>query len=82
MGPPLMDAAWRYGSAPKNVYASITEGRPNGMPSFRARLTEGQTWQLVAYVRSMSGLLDKDVAPGRDDGMQVRSQEQGMEKVP
>ena len=82
MGPPLMDAAWRYGAAPENVYASIAQGRPNGMPSFRHRLTQGQTWQLVAYVRSMSGLLDKDVAPGRDDAMHVRSQEQGMEKIP
>ena len=30
----------------------------------------------MAYVRSMSGLVAKDVASGRNDDMQVRSQEQ------
>src|ERR1051326_1364288 len=34
MGPPLMDAKWIYGSEPENIYATIVEGRPNGMPSF------------------------------------------------
>jgi cytochrome c oxidase cbb3-type subunit 3 len=38
-------------------------------------------WQIVAYVRSMSGLLRKDVAPGRTDDMQVRSQEQATQKA-
>jgi cytochrome c oxidase cbb3-type subunit 3 len=81
MGPPLMDAAWTYGSEPASVYATIVQGRPNGMPAFGSRLSTGQVWQLTAYVRSMSGLLAKDVAPGRDDGMQVRSQEQSTEKA-
>jgi len=35
----------------------------------------------VAYVRSMSGLLRKDVATGRNDDMQVRSQEQASDKA-
>jgi hypothetical protein len=34
----------------------------------------------VAYVRSMSGLLPKDVAPGRSDDMQVNAQEQQTTK--
>jgi hypothetical protein len=32
-------------------------------------------------VRSMSGLLRKDVAPGRDDHMQVTAQEQQTQKA-
>ena len=75
IGPPLMDAEWIYGAAPENVYATIVEGRPNGMPSFRGRLNTSQVWQLVAYVRSMSGLLPKDVSPGRSDAMTVKSPE-------
>ena len=39
IGPPLMDADWIYGSAPQNIFETIVEGRPNGMPSFRGRLT-------------------------------------------
>jgi cytochrome c oxidase cbb3-type subunit 3 len=33
-------------------------------------------WQLAAYIRSMSGRVRKDVAPGRADAMQATAQEQ------
>src|SRR3569623_2724722 len=72
IGPALMDAKWIYGSAPENVYATIVEGRPNGMPSFRGKVPDFQVWELVAYVRSMSGQLPTDVAPGRSDEIQVK----------
>jgi cytochrome c oxidase cbb3-type subunit 3 len=75
-GPPLMDARWIYGSEPRNIYASIVDGRPNGMPSFSGRLPEYQAWQLVAYVRSMSGMVPMDAAPTRDDGLQAKQPEQ------
>ena len=81
IGPPLMDAQWIYGSEPENIYETIVERRPNGMPAFKGRLGNDQLWQLVTYVRSMSGLLAKDVATGRDDAMQVRSQEQSADKA-
>ena len=76
MGPPLMDDEWIYGSEPENIAATILEGRPNGMPSFRGRVSTPQVWQLVAYVRSMSGLTPKDARPGRTDHMQYKQQEQ------
>jgi cytochrome c oxidase cbb3-type subunit 3 len=69
MGPPLNDDEWIYGSDPENVFATIVEGRPNGMPSFRGRIDSGQLWQLVAYVRTLSGLTDPDVWPVRTDHM-------------
>jgi cytochrome c oxidase cbb3-type subunit 3 len=69
MGPALMDDKWLYGSSPQDIYNTIMEGRPNGMPSFRGRISEDQAWQLVAYVRSMSGLARKDAAPGRSDAL-------------
>src|SRR5438128_2687646 len=65
-GPALMDDVWIYGSAPMAVYQTIVEGRPNGMPAFRGRIPEDQIWQLVSYVRSMSGLASPDAAPNRD----------------
>ncbi|HEX2189631.1 MAG TPA: c-type cytochrome [Longimicrobiaceae bacterium] len=70
MGPPLNDDEWIYGSDPENVFATIVEGRPNGMPSFRGRIDDAQLWQLVAYVRSMSGLTPRDTWPARADHMQ------------
>jgi cytochrome c oxidase cbb3-type subunit 3 len=81
MGPPLMDAAWRYGAAPANVIASIAEGRPNGMPAFGPKVGTQQIWQLAAYVRSMSGLVAKDVAPSRSDEMQVKAPEMAAPKA-
>ena len=81
MGPPLMDDKWIYGSEPHNIFETIVQGRPNGMPAFGNKIVTDQVWQIVAYVRSMSGQLRKDVAPGRGDDMQVRSQEQQTEKA-
>lgn len=69
MGPPLMDGGWRYGSDPSSIFQTITQGRPNGMPAFGGHIPDDQVWQLVAYVRSMSGQLRKDVAPSRSDTM-------------
>jgi cytochrome c oxidase cbb3-type subunit III len=80
IGPPLMDANWIYGAEPANIFATIVQGRPNGMPSFKGRIPEYQVWQLVAYVRSMSGLLRKDVAPSRDDHIQAKKPEQSQDE--
>jgi cytochrome c oxidase cbb3-type subunit III len=81
MGPPLMDDKWRYGAEPDTIYRTIVDGRPNGMPSFAGRIADTQVWQLVAYVRSMSGLVRADAAPGRADGMQAGEPETRREKT-
>src|SRR5215216_3064018 len=71
MGPALMDDKLIYGHKPAQVFRTIVEGRPNGMPSFGNKVPAFQVWQLAAYVRSMSGLVSKDAAPGRDDHMKT-----------
>jgi cytochrome c oxidase cbb3-type subunit 3 len=80
IGPALMDELWAYGDKPENIFATIVEGRPNGMPSFRHKIPDNQIWQIVAYVRSMSGQLRKDVAPSRSDDMSGRRSEQRTER--
>lgn len=69
IGPALMDAPWRYGGSIDQIHASILEGRPNGMPAWRGKLTDQQAWQLSAYVRALSGNVRKDVPPSRREGM-------------
>jgi cytochrome c oxidase cbb3-type subunit 3 len=69
MGPPLMDDQWRYGGRIDQIATSIAEGRPNGMPSWRSKLTEDQIWKLAAYVRSMSGQPSKDAVSSRAEEM-------------
>jgi cytochrome c oxidase cbb3-type subunit III len=78
MGPPLMDAKWIYGSNPEQIFASIIEGRPNGMPSFRGKIPEEQLWQLVAYVRSVGGLTNTGAEPTREDHMQEKPPENSL----
>jgi cytochrome c oxidase cbb3-type subunit 3 len=75
-GPALMDDKWLYGGQIENIYATIVQGRPNGMPSFRNKIPEQQVWQLASYVRSLSGQLRKDVEPGRLDDLSARPSEQ------
>ena len=69
MGPALMDDEWRYGSRIDQIAATIAEGRPNGMPAWRGKLTDEQIWQLAAYVRSLSGQASKDAVSSRTEGM-------------
>lgn len=71
IGPALMDDTWAYGSEPRNIYETLVEGRPNGMPSFRGKLTDQQIWQLTAYVRSLSGLVPAAARSARQDAMQT-----------
>jgi cytochrome c oxidase cbb3-type subunit 3 len=69
MGPALIDDQWIYGHEPAQIFCTIIEGRPNGMPSFGGKIPSLQVWQLAAYVRSLGGLVPGDAAPGRDDDM-------------
>ena len=69
MGPPLMDDRWRYGGSIEQIAATIYQGRPGGMPSWKGRLTEQQIWQLAAYVRTLSGQQRKDAVSARADTM-------------
>lgn len=80
MGPPLIDGKWVYGSSPENIYATIVEGRPNGMPSWRGRIPRSQIWQIVAYVRTMSGLTPQIARSSRTDHMMALPGSQLLEQ--
>jgi cytochrome c oxidase cbb3-type subunit III len=75
IGPALMDDEWIYGFDAANIFATIVEGRPDGMPSYRGKITEDQIWQIVAYVEAMSGHAPLDSLPGRSDRMSARTPE-------
>lgn len=67
IGPALIDDKWIYGAKPDQLYSTISQGRPNGMPSFGGHLPTQQIWQLVAYVQSMAGQVKQTSAPSRND---------------
>jgi cytochrome c oxidase cbb3-type subunit 3 len=54
MGPALMSGHWRYGGRIEQIYESIAQGRPNGMPSWQFVLGPTQIWDMAAYVKSLS----------------------------
>jgi len=54
MGPSFQDGRWHFGGAPGDVFESIYQGRPDGMPAWGGRITNDQIWMLTAYVRSLS----------------------------
>jgi cytochrome c oxidase cbb3-type subunit 3 len=81
MGPPLIDDEWIYGSAPENVYETIVQGRPNGMPSFGGKVPSYQVWQIAAYVRSLSGLTPSSARSSRTDHMMYTPGSQMLQKA-
>lgn len=54
MGPDLTDGYWRYGDRPRQIYRTIAEGRPQGMPAWSQSLTTIEIWEIVAYVRTFA----------------------------
>ncbi|WP_363351584.1 c-type cytochrome [Methylocystis echinoides] len=54
MGPALSNRFFLYGGAPENIYLTIAQGRPHGMPAFSSLLPPQAIWELVAYVRKLS----------------------------
>jgi cytochrome c oxidase cbb3-type subunit III len=54
MGPALSEGKFIYGQSPANVFLSIYQGRPNGMPAWGELLPESTIWELVAYVESIA----------------------------
>ena len=75
IGPPLMDDKWIYGGEIDQIYLTIAQGRPNGMPAFAGKIPPQQIWQLAAYVRAMGGHGPKAARPGRDDHIQLDSEQ-------
>ncbi len=54
MGPALMSNQWRYGGRLDQIFESISQGRPNGMPSWHGKLSDQQIWELAAFVKSLA----------------------------
>ena len=69
MGPSLADSRWHFGGSPAEVFESIYQGRPDGMPTWGGRITNDQIWMLVTYVRSLS--TSKDIGTENFSGATV-----------
>lgn len=54
MGPALSNRKFIYGGTDQNIYLTILQGRPNGMPTWGGMLPDSVIWDLVSYVQSIS----------------------------
>jgi cytochrome c oxidase cbb3-type subunit 3 len=63
MGPNLRDSLWIYGSSDQQIFSTIAEGRPYGMPAWGGRLPDEMIWRLVTYIRTLSTPAEPDKPP-------------------
>jgi len=76
MGPALSHRPFIYGDRPENIYLSIHQGRPNGMPAWGTVIPDKLIWDLVAYVRTISQ------APAQEWGTTTSKTSPTIEQVP
>ena len=69
MAPAFVDGRWHFGGSPSEVYESIMQGRPGGMPAWGGMIDKYSAWRLVAYVRSLEK--NKDVTTENFSGKTV-----------
>lgn len=77
MGPALSNHKFIYGGEAQNIFLTILQGRPKGMPAWGARLPDHVIWDLVAYIRK--GLSQ---APAKEWGLTVSANSPAIEQVP
>ena len=53
MGPSLADGRWHFGGDDGEIFESIYQGRPDGMPAWGTLISPDQIWMLAAYVKSL-----------------------------
>ncbi|MBX6331911.1 MAG: c-type cytochrome [Gemmatimonadaceae bacterium] len=73
MGPSLRDSTNTYGTSDAQLFATISEGRPAGMPAWGGRIPENQIWQIITYIRTLR-------TPQEPDRVQVARNEVPMTK--
>jgi cbb3-type cytochrome c oxidase subunit III len=52
--PNLVDDEWKYGGTDDDIYKSISEGRPGGMPNWNETLGEEKIKSVIAYIRNLN----------------------------
>jgi mono/diheme cytochrome c family protein len=53
--PDLTDAQWDFGSSDGEMFTAIRDGTSPDMEGYKERLSETEMWNIVNYVKSLSG---------------------------
>ena len=76
MGPALSSGNFIYGDEPENIFLTIVQGRPKGMPAWGSVLPNQTIWDLVTYIRNLSK------APAKEWGQTISANSPAIEQVP
>jgi len=73
VGPSLIDPYWKYGKSDDELFTTVSEGRPAGMPPWGATLGTDKIWQVLAFVETLdqteeSGVGAPDYVPPAPPG--------------
>jgi cytochrome c oxidase cbb3-type subunit 3 len=68
MGPDLTDTYWRYGGSPSEIYNSVYQGRPQGMPAWGRMIPHADVWKIVTYLQSLGGAFPASLAEAGRQG--------------
>ena len=55
IGPDLTAIQKKFGNSDGDLYASVSKGRPGGMPDWEKTLGSERIWKVIAYLRSIEG---------------------------
>jgi len=53
IGPSLVDPYWKYGHGDAELYTTVADGRPGGMPPWAAALGSEKIWKSLAYMETL-----------------------------
>jgi cytochrome c oxidase cbb3-type subunit 3 len=53
VGPSLVDPYWKYGDSDADLFQTVAEGRPLGMPPWGQQLGTDKIWQVLAYLETL-----------------------------
>jgi cytochrome c oxidase cbb3-type subunit III len=78
IGPPFLVPELIYGSDPANIFQSIVQGRPYGMPAYGGKAPDEVFWKIAAYVQSLA----EPYLAGPDDEARGGGSTEGDDDVP
>ncbi len=53
VGPSLVDPYWKYGNSDAELFTTVSEGRPLGMPPWGPQLGTEKIWQVLAFMETL-----------------------------
>ena len=52
-GPDLTDNEWMCDGSDAQIFATVSNGRPGGLPSWSSALKDDEIWKIIAFIRSL-----------------------------